>query len=500
MPLNSFGNYLRSTIKSILMDGYSKSLPNIHPVKHKKCALTGCRLYDGLETKLKKNMTILIEDDIIVDVDNNERLKIPEGYMVVDLSGQTIMPGMIDSHTHICSPFFYDINFSAIRQLPSQILLNFANTITSGITTVCDMGGLQGFIKEFSNLSDQNIISGPRLENCFTLISPKKGRKLGYPSQVKLLDPFSEWLFEGQVATRPKSVKELKRICSKVKNDGGSHLKITYQPYPFSKLKNVSQSEHPIFDDDWMKVIFETSKELDLVVDIHAPFAKSAEKCVDLAIASDAKIRLHHISFDRDLTNTFFKKMSDHGFYIIPTVMVYGDAFHLPEFIKWIETNPQGHLKKEPARQMKMYIQNAIDLEQYSGQCIMELDYKYIRDNFDIVKRNTQNAHDSKVIGIGSDMGGTYTGFFGRLFSEISYYLDFGIDFKDILRYLTSANATINQLNDRGVIKKGKLADIIGLIGDPLDDPHALKKVATVVKGGSLIKLSEMSSGPIFNR
>ena len=69
-------------------------------------------------------------------------------------------------------------NLSAIRQLPVQIELNMMHTVYSGITTVCDMGGPQGFIKEFTELSDRNQIPGPRFLNCFTFISPGKGKKL----------------------------------------------------------------------------------------------------------------------------------------------------------------------------------------------------------------------------------------------------------------------------------------------------------------------------------
>jgi len=383
--------------------------------------------------------------------------------------------------------------------MPAQIALNMMQTVYNGITTVCDMGGPRGFIKEFTNLSDQNQIPGPRFLNCFTLISPRRGKKLGYPSQVKVLNPLKAWLLEGQVATRPKTIEELKKICYKVKDDGGTHLKTTYQPYPFSRKKHTSQDDFPIFDDEWMKTIFKIGKEIDLVVDIHAPCANAAEKCVDLSIDIGAKIRIQHISFDRDLENTFFQKMRDNGFFIIPTVMAFGDAFHLLDFISWLDTNPKTHMMIEANKQMRSRIQNAIDSEPYSGQLVMDCDYPYLRENFCFIKRNTQRAHDARIIGIGTDMGGTNTGFFGRFYTEIKYYLDFGISIEDIMKYLTSINAQINDLADRGVIQRGKLADLIGIMGNPFNNPLALTKVATVMKGGHFLKRLDMATSPLLN-
>ena len=80
------------------------------------------------------------------------------------------------------------------------------------------------------------------------------------------------------------------------------------------------------------------------------------------------------------------------------------------------------------------------------------------------------------------------------MFTEIKYYLEFGIPIVDTMKYLTSINAQINDLNDRGVIQRGKLADLIGIEGNPLTDPHALAKVATVMKGGQFVRRRGMET------
>ncbi|MDD5343997.1 MAG: amidohydrolase family protein, partial [Smithella sp.] len=333
---------------------------------------------------------------------------------------------------------------------------------------------------------------GPRFLNCYTLISPIKGRSLGYPSQLPILNPFKEWLLEGQVATRPKTLSDLKKFCYKVKDDGGTHLKTTYQPHPFSKKKCSTQDEFPIFTDDWMKTIFRIGKETGLVVDIHSPYGAGAEKCADLAIEVGAKIRIQHMTFDTDLKAMFLKKMRDYGFYIIPTVTVFGDSFHMPEFISWLDTKPETYMMPEANRQSRARIQKGIDLEPYSGQMVMEHDYVYFREQFNFVRSNTQKAHEAGIIGFGTDIGGTNTGFFGRIYTEIMHYVEFGISFGDILKYMTSVNAKISGLNDRGVIQPQKLADLIIVNGNPLFDIAVLNDVTTVMKGGVFLKYKGM--------
>ena len=485
---------LRSAVKGMSMGDYNHSLFNASPLAHdinkvgNKIAFTNCNIFDGLHPVLKEDITVLVEGDKIFDVAHGEQITIPNDYYIVDAEGRTMMPGFIDSHVHECSPFTYQANRTAIRQMPIQVALNNMRTVYSGVTTICDMGGPQGIIKEFTELADKNMIPGPRYVNCYTLISPQKGKKLGYPSQVKVLNPFQAWLLEGQVATRPKTLKALKAVCYKVKSDGGHHLKTTYQSQPFSQKKYTHQDDFPIFDDDWMRAILGIGKEIGLVIDIHSPYGAGSEKCVDLAIEVGAKIRIQHMTFDTDLTDTIINKMRDYGFYFIPTVTIYGDAFHMPEFISWLDNDPKAYMMSEANRQIRARIQNSIDLEPYSGQMVMEHDYVYLREHFDVVRRNTQRAHDRGIIGFGTDIGGTNTGFFGRIGSEITHYDEFGIPAIDILKYLTSVNAKINGLDDRGVVQPGKLSDLILLDGNPLTDLSVLSEVPTVMKGGVFLK------------
>jgi len=496
----SIDTWLRSAFKRVSMGDYLSLLLETSPLKHgvnkigKGVAFTNCKIFDGISPEIKNDMTVLVQGDRISQVGPGARVDIPGDFHVYDAAGRTLMPGLIDNHVHECSPFTYDSNISAVRQMPLQILKNNMRTVYSGFTTICDMGGPQGIIKEFTRLADMNEIPGPRYLNSYTLIAPKKGERLGYPSQVRLLNAFNAWLLEGQVATRPEDLNQLRLACLKVKERGGSHLKTTYQSHPFSRKKNPD-NPFPIFEPDWMRTIFNAGKEMGLVVDIHMPYSADVEKCVDLAIDAGARIRIQHMTFDAELKSDLIQKMRDYGFHIIPTVMVFGDAFYLQAFLSWLQEGPQAHMMPEAISQIMARIRHLIELEQYSGQSVIEIDTSYFRDQFEIVKHNTQKAHDAGIIGFGTDSGGTFTGFFGRASSEIAYYKEFGMDTLDILKYLTSFNAELNDLKDRGRVEPGKLADLIAVQGDPLADISVLDAVSMVMKGGVFLKYKDRELG-----
>jgi imidazolonepropionase-like amidohydrolase len=108
---------------------------------------------------------------------------------------------------------------------------------------------------------------------------------------------------------------------------------------------------------------------------------------------------------------------------------------------------------------------------------------------------NLQRLHRmGAVIGAGTDLGGAYTGIFGRYADEIKRYADAGISNFDALRMATSVNAKILGMDDKiGLIKDGAYADLIAVDGNPLVDVGALDAVKMVMKGGVFMKAEGLS-------
>jgi len=113
-----------------------------------------------------------------------------------------------------------------------------------------------------------------------------------------------------------------------------------------------------------------------------------------------------------------------------------------------------------------------------------------MKKQFPVVTENLKRLYKmGAIIGAGSDIGGTMSGFFGRFTDELKHYAQAGIQNFDILQMATSTNAKIIDMQDKiGAVQKGFLADLITIEGNPLEDINALTKVKMVMKAGTLIK------------
>ncbi len=93
------------------------------------------------------------------------------------------------------------------------------------------------------------------------------------------------------------------------------------------------------------------------------------------------------------------------------------------------------------------------------------------------------------TVGIGTDCGGAYAAFFGRYTDELKHFAEAEIPTFEILCRATSINAKIIDKQDEiGTIQKGKLADIIAVRGNPLENLNVLDQVDMVMKGGAFMK------------
>jgi imidazolonepropionase-like amidohydrolase len=141
----------------------------------------------------------------------------------------------------------------------------------------------------------------------------------------------------------------------------------------------------------------------------------------------------------------------------------------------------------EALRQASANVKNALaQLEKREPMS----DSQYLKDMFANARDNLKKLHGmGATVGVGTDLGGTYCGFFGRFADELEHYVSVGISNFDTLCMATFVNAHILDMQDKiGTIEPGKLADIIAVEGNPLRDIHVMDRVSMVVKGGVFIK------------
>ncbi|MCH8109875.1 MAG: amidohydrolase family protein, partial [Chloroflexi bacterium] len=139
-------------------------------------AITGATLIDGTGNSPVENATVLIDGDRIELVVAAESVQIPPDAEVIDASGMTLLPGLIDCHDHLAS-FGYDLasrwGLTEPRSLRHMRIASvLKQTLESGYTTVRDAGGLDA---GFRQAVDEGLVPGPRLQVSLDVITPTGG-------------------------------------------------------------------------------------------------------------------------------------------------------------------------------------------------------------------------------------------------------------------------------------------------------------------------------------
>lgn len=149
---------------------YYATLYTAGPAQEGYLALTGATVLTGEDLEPREGTTILIKDGTILKVGEGEDIDIPSEATVLDLSGYTVMPGLIDMHVHIGSPALDPEKESGILTLPKMVfdrIRFFPGTrrafLEYGVTTVRDLGNEYGWIMELRRQLDEGVLEGPRL-------------------------------------------------------------------------------------------------------------------------------------------------------------------------------------------------------------------------------------------------------------------------------------------------------------------------------------------------
>ena len=139
-------------------------------------AITGATLIDGTGSPATEQATVMIENDRITAAGRGTDVQVPSDAEVIDGSGMTLLPGLIDSHDHLAS-FGYDLAGRwGLTEPRSQRHMRIASVLKqaleSGYTAVRDAGGLDAGFRE---AVDEGLIPGPRLQVALGFITPTGG-------------------------------------------------------------------------------------------------------------------------------------------------------------------------------------------------------------------------------------------------------------------------------------------------------------------------------------
>jgi imidazolonepropionase-like amidohydrolase len=392
------------------------------------------RMLDVRTGKTLNNQTILIQGGKIVSVGPDTQVPGGAQAEIIDLSNATVLPGLIDAHTHIT----FDPNFgysSLAISVPREALIGARNarvTLEAGFTTVRNVGA-SGFsdvaLRDAINAGD---VPGPRM-----LVSGPALSITGGHCDNNLL-PFDYHAQEEGVADGVEAVQHKTREIIKY---GADVIKICATGGVLSKGDDPNAAQFTL---DEMKAIVADAHRLGRKVAAHAHGAQGVIWASEAGVDS---VEHGHLMNDEAIAT-----LKKNGTYLVPTLYL----------MDWQKENAaQANLPDFAKRKMELVSETG--------------------------KMNAKKAFAAGVkIGFGTDAA-VYP--HGLNAHEFAVYVKLGMTPLQAIQAATINDADLLGWSDKvGTIEPGKWADIVAVDGDPLADVTTLERVKFVMKGGEVVK------------
>lgn len=399
------------------------------------------KVFTGTSKNLQENVTIVVEDNKIKAVKKGFA-EPQEGDTVIDLRSSTVMPGLMDMHVHLSSqhggPQTYLERFSLNEADYALRAANYAKiTLNSGFTTVRNLGDGYNETVALRNAISKGYATGPRIYTVAKSIATTGGHADPSNGLSHLLRPDvgpKQGVVNGEAEAR-EAVRTRYQ-------DGADLIKITATGGVLSVAKS---GQNPQFMTDELEAIVETAKDYGMTVAVHAHGKEGMKRAIEAGVDS-----IEHGTYMDDEIRTLMKK---HGTYYVPTILAgkfVADKAKIDGFFP--------ELVRPKAAAIGPLIQNTFE-----------------------------QAHKAGVkIAFGTDSG---VSAHGDNAQEFSLMVEAGMKPADALLSATVNSASLLGISDiLGTLEEGKLADIVAVKGNPLDDISLMESVSFVMKDGVVYK------------
>ena len=409
------------------------------PASAKDIVIHAGHLIDGVSQRPVDQVSILIHNDRITGVQKG--FVTPAGAEVIDLSKETVLPGLIEGHDHISSggdrsPIqrFFDTEGDAVI----NAVVNARIELGWGFTTVRDVGSGLYEGPALRRAIERGDVIGPRLWTSMEPLSVTGGhsdRDNGLRPGLDMPDR------ESSIVSGPDSARDQVRLH---RRRGATLIKIM----PSGGVASIGDDPNALtMTDEEMTAIISTAHELGLKVAAHA----HGKKAIDRAVIDGVDSIEHGTYADAES----YKLMKEHGTFLTPTLLVadeiYQTALHHPERL------PPTVAGKALAVTPTML-------------------------------GNAGRAYRAGVkISFGTDQSASSS---RKKAEEFALLVKAGLPpMEAIFTATRTAAQLIGAPQDIGSVQPGRYADIIAVSGDPLSDITELQRVQFVMKGGTVYKV-----------
>ena len=401
-------------------------------------AIIADQIIDGLGKSVISENVVLIEDSQIKQLTTID--KIPANATIINLRGATLLPGLIDSHAHplISGDDYQNLHLqqsSAYKALKAY--KGMQRLLDAGWTTLRVAGDADVFYanQDIKKLIDEGVLDGPRIFGAAHYLSITGGG-----GDVNYFSPEQSIVADGLIVDGPDEIRKAIRTEAKY---GSDWVKVLVT----GAFMSVGDSPKAVqFSEPELQAVMDEANRQGMPVMAHA----HATQGIKMAVRLGARSIEHGTYIDEETIAMMAKK----GTYFVPTIYV-GDYYN----------DPRNQLREQAIA------------DDYSKN------YRHIF--LDLIGK----AHRAGVkVVAGVDLGG-YDYDPTVYVRELAVLMEAGMSAMEAIKAATSVPAEmLNQAANIGAVQAGRKADLIAVMGNPLDDISLLEKVVFVMKDGNVVK------------
>ncbi len=398
------------------------------------------KLITAEDKQILTAQTIIVVDDKITEVKAGYHNPNPVG-QIIDLRSHTVLPGLMDMHTHFSTQISATSYGEAQRLNEADFALRGAvfaeKTLMAGFTTVRELGDSHHISVALRKAIAQGFVKGPRIYAAGKSLATTGGHA----------DPTNGLAYALLGDPGPKQgvingADDARKAVRQRYKEGADLIKVTATGGVLSVAKS---GMNPQFTTEELEAIVSTARDYGFKVAVHAHGKEGMERAIKAGVDS-----IEHGTFMDKETMALMKK---HGTYYVPTISAG----------KWVQDKAQ--------------IEGFFpDLVRPKAAAIGPL-----------IQQTFARAYEAGVkIAFGTDAG---VGAHGENWREFVYMTEAGMPAMAAIQSATIEGAKLLGVEEEfGSIRAGKVADIIAVLGDPLQDINVMGKVSFVMKGGKVYK------------
>lgn len=398
------------------------------------------RLITAVDDQVQLECTLVVHDDKVQAIHDGYRVA-ETADLVIDLKDSTVMPGLMDMHTHLITQHHKNVYSDKFFMNDADFALRSVHyaklTLMAGFTTVRDVGDNGRNSVSLRKAIEAGWIVGPRIFTAGKSLAttgghadPTNGLKGDFRRDADAVQGVINGVDEARKAVRQRY------------KDGADLIKLTATG---GVLSLAASGDNPQFTLEELEAIVETARDYNMTVAVHAHGAEGMKRAVLAGVDS-----IEHGTF---MTDEIMDLMRQQGTYLVPTISA------------------------------GMWVAEKSKEEDYFPAVVRPK----AASIGPMIQRTFARAYASGVnIAFGTDTGVSPH---GENAQEFEWMVAGGMPPIKSIRAATQEAAKLLRVDDRlGTLEVGKVADVVAVRGDPLSDIRKMREVVFVMKAGEIYK------------